>query len=129
MAYNIAVLYKWVNDKVDASIEYMDGDAMYKSTCYLSLWWISLALLHKTWCEFAKIYLLSIIVFITCNCITGRYLTIIASMLYEFQTDNDWRSLFEGLLSYVVATSPAFKILENARGKKSREARARVMNK
>jgi hypothetical protein len=41
--------------------------------------------------------------------------------------------LFEALLSYVVATSPAFKILENARGKKSRnvffeKARARVMN-
>jgi len=35
--YNIAVLYKWVNGKVDASIEYVDGDAVNKSTCYLSL--------------------------------------------------------------------------------------------
>jgi hypothetical protein len=35
--YNIAVLYKWVNGKVDASIEYMDGDAMNKSTCYFTL--------------------------------------------------------------------------------------------
>jgi hypothetical protein len=41
-----------VNGKVDASIEYMDGDTMNKSTRYLSLWWITLGLIHKRWCEF-----------------------------------------------------------------------------